>query len=114
MGLSNDLLSQFAKITKDEKQTKNETTVYGTTVENNGKTYVKIDGSDLLTPASTTINTKNGERVTVMLKNHTATITGNVSSPSARLIDINEINEETILELNTILANKADVANLNV
>ena len=114
MGLSNDLLSQFAKITKDEKQTKKETTVYGTTVENNGKTYVKIDGSDLLTPASTTINTKNGERVTVMLKNHTATITGNVSSPSARLIDINEINEETILELNTILANKADVANLNV
>ena len=114
MGLSNDLLSQFAKITKDEKQTKNETTVYGTTVENNGKTYVKIDGSDLLTPASTTINTKNGERVTVMLKNHTATITGNVSSPSARLIDINEINEETILELNTILANKADVASLNV
>ena len=78
MGLSNDLLSQFAKITKDEKQTKKETTVYGTTVENNGKTYVKIDGSDLLTPASTTINTKNGERVTVMLKNHTATITGNV------------------------------------
>ena len=114
MGLSNDLLSQFAKITKDEKQTKKETTVYGTTVENNGKTYVKIDGSDLLTPASTTINTKNGERVTVMLKNHTATITGNVSSPSARLIDINEINEETISELNTILANKADVANLNV
>ena len=114
MGLSNDLLSQFAKITKDEKQTKKETTVYGTTVENNGKTYVKIDGSDLLTPASTTINTKNGERVTVMLKNHTATITGNVSSPSARLIDINEINEETISELNAILANKADVANLNV
>lgn len=114
MGLSNDLLFQFAKITKDEKQTKKETTVYGTTVENNGKTYVKIDGSDLLTPASTTINTKNGERVTVMLKNHTATITGNVSSPSARLIDINEINEETISELNTILANKADVANLNV
>ena len=38
MGLSNDLLSQFAKITKDEKQTKKETTVYGTTVENNGKT----------------------------------------------------------------------------
>ena len=114
MGLSNDLLSQFAKITKDENQTKKETTVYGTTVENNGKTYVKIDGSDLLTPASTTINTKNGERVTVMLKNHTATITGNVSSPSARLIDINEINEETISELNTILANKADVANLNV
>lgn len=114
MGLSNDLLSQFAKITKDEKQTKKETTVYGTTVENNGKTYVKIDGSDLLTPASTTINTKNGERVTVMLKNHTATITGNVSSPSARLVDIDEINEETISELNTILANKADVANLNV
>ena len=114
MGLSNDLLSQFAKITKDEKPTKKETTVYGTTVENNSKTYVKIDGSDLLTPASTTINTKNGERVTVMLKNHTATITGNVSSPSARLIDINEINEETISELNTILANKADVANLNV
>lgn len=114
MGLSNDLLSQFAKITKDEKRTKKETTVYGTAVEYNDKTYVKIDGSDLLTPASTTINTKNGERVTVMLKNHTATITGNVSSPSARLVDIDEINEETILELNTLIAKKVDVADLNV
>ena len=46
MGLSNDLLSQFAKITKDEKKTKKETTVYGTNLENKGKTHVKIEENE--------------------------------------------------------------------
>lgn len=29
MALSNDLISQFVKVTKDEKQTTNESTAYG-------------------------------------------------------------------------------------
>ena len=85
MNLSNDLISQFAKITLDDKKTSQESTVYGTVVVSNDRTYVKLDGSDLLTPVITTAEVKDGERVTVMMKNHTAIVTGNISSPAARI-----------------------------
>ena len=91
MSLSSDLISEFVKVTKDDEKPKSETIVYGTTVVYEGSTYVKLDGSELLTPVSTTSATKNGERVTVMIKDHTATITGNMSSPSARSGDVENI-----------------------
>lgn len=86
MSLSADLISQFVKMTNDKQNNKVESTVYGTTVEQNGTLYVRFDGSELLTPVSTTadMNPKGGERVVVMIKNHTAIVTGNISSPSAR------------------------------
>ena len=93
MSLSSDLISEFVKVTKDDEKPKNETIVYGTTVVYEGSTYVKLDGSELLTPVSTTSATKNGERVTVMIKDHTATITGNMSSPSARSGDVEDISD---------------------
>lgn len=82
MGLSNDLISQFTKITNDSSTTKKESIVYGTIVYD-GTTYVRLDGSDRLTPVSTTTDVKDGDRVTVMIKNHTATATG-VLSPEGR------------------------------
>lgn len=91
MSLSSDLISEFVKATKDDEKPKSETIVYGTTVIYDGSTYVKLDGSELLTPVSTTSSTKDGERVTVMIKDHTATITGNMSSPSARSGDVEDI-----------------------
>ena len=117
MALSNDLISQFAKITKDDKKEKTETTVYGTTVEYNGSTYVQLDGSDLLTPISTTADTNPGERVTVMIKNHTATITGNISSPAARSGDVEEVSDSVakkISEFEIIVANAVNAEQLNV
>ena len=78
MGLSSDLISQFVKATNDKEEVKKESILYGTTVEHEGTTYVKIDGSDLLTPIATTADTLPGERVTVMIKNHAATVTGNL------------------------------------
>ena len=84
MALSHDLISQFAKVINNDKKANSESTSYGTTVEYNGSTYVKLDGSDLLTPVETTADTKAGERVTVLIKDHTATVTGNLSSPVAR------------------------------
>jgi hypothetical protein len=84
MILSNDLLSQFAKITNDEKSIKSEKSVYGTIVENGDRTYVRLDGSELLTPVTSAVDALPGERVIVMLKNHTATVTGNISSPAVR------------------------------
>lgn len=93
MSLSSDLISQFAKITNDNSKREKETAiVYGTTVEFNGVIYVKLDGSDILTPISSTADARSGERVTVMIKNHIATITGNISSPAARTDDVKNIN----------------------
>ena len=91
MSVSVDLISQFAKLTKEDKKSKSESTVYGEAVEYNGRMYVRIDGSELLTPVETTADIANGERVTVLIKNHNATVTGNISSPSARSDDVKDI-----------------------
>lgn len=112
MGLSNDLISQFVKATNDNvKTTKKETITYGTTVEYKGSMWVKLDGSELLTPISTTANTKADERVTVMIKNHTAVITGNMSSPSARTKDVEDVANK-ISEFEIILAYRVTTEDL--
>lgn len=113
MSLSNELISQFVKATKDTKKTADESTVYGTTVVYGGKTYVKLDGSDLLTPVSTTTDVKDNERVTVMIKNHTATITGNMSSPSARTDDVQVLGNK-ITEAEILIADKVSTEQLEV
>lgn len=83
MSLSNDLLSEFAKIvTENSTQKPAETTVYGTIVEYNGSKYIKMDGSELLTPISSTTSIDDGDRVTAVVKNHSVVVTGNISSPS--------------------------------
>lgn len=92
MVLPSELVSEFAKITKDTEP-KKEATAYGTIVMHNGTKYVKLDGSDILTPAATTVDMLPGERVTVMIKNHTAVITGNITSPSARSGTVSDLKE---------------------
>ena len=104
MALSHELISQFAKIVKYDKKQSAESTVYGTVVtDGNGNKYVKLDGSDQLTPLtdnerpsadSTTASVNDGERVSVLIKNHTATITGNVSSPSVRSGDFKNLDDQ--------------------
>ena len=111
MPLSTDLISQFVKVTKSEPKESKESTAYGTTVEYNGSTYVKLDGSDLLTPIVTTADVKSGERVTVMIKDHTATVTGNISSPAARTGDVKDLGNK-ISEFEIVIADKVSVAQL--
>lgn len=83
MVLSSDLIKQFAKSTKDETKKTTEATVYGTVIQQSSGTHVRLDGTELLTPVETTAEINNGERVAVLLKNHTAMVMGNVSNPSA-------------------------------
>lgn len=98
MALSHEILSQFAKlITNNTSRTNTEATVYGTVVvDSDGNKYVKIDGSDQLTPVSgsATASANEGERVSVLIKNHTATVTGNVSSPAARTGDVEDLGNQ--------------------
>ena len=90
--LTAELLSEFVKETTktEDKRFKKDQNVYGTTVEYNGQIYVKIDGSDILTPVNTTVSMKGGERVILTIKNHSADVTGNLSSPSCGTVDIDD------------------------
>lgn len=112
MPLSNDLISLFVKSTKDDTKAKTEKTVYGTIVEYDGSKYVKMDGSELLTPIAVTTNVQNGERVTVLIKNHTATVTGNLTAPSASNREVYEIGDK-ITEMEVAIADKVDTIELN-
>lgn len=113
MGLSNDLISKFVKVTKDSTKKKKESTAYGTTVVYNGLTYVRIDGSELLTPVSTTTEIKNGERVTVTIKNHEATVSGNISSPSASGNTVEAIRND-VTKVGILVADKVSAEELSV
>lgn len=117
MELSSDLLSQFVKATNDEKTPDVGVTVEGTARAYNDKIYVQLDGSDQLTPViSSTAGMKDGDRVTVLIKDHTATVTGNVSSPSASQDSVDETKKEIgnkISEFEIVIADKVDTSQLN-
>jgi hypothetical protein len=90
MNLTTELINEFVKATNDNVPVQNESIVYGTTVEQDGRIYVRLDGAERLTPVMTTTTAKTGERVMVTIKNHTATIIGNTTSPSARYKDVSD------------------------
>ena len=113
MGLSDELVSQFAKITNDQKVSRiDEVTLYGEVVKCDDSVYVKFDGSDELTPVTTVTekdengnivnfkygaaSVKTGDRVSVVLKNHSATITGNLSDPPMGRAEV-KINDDSIV-----------------
>jgi len=115
MSLSQELIAKFVKVTNDSTKPQTETTLYGTITEYAGELYVKLDGSNHLTPLSSMESTadiggvKANDRVTVMIKNHTATITGNLTAPS---VNTNTLNEATggaadrITKLEALVADK--------
>lgn len=112
MGLSHDLISQFVKVTNDRQTEKKETIAYGTAVELDGKKYVRLDGSDMLTPVSSTADAEANERVTVLIKDHTATITGNASSPAARKQSVDDVADQ-ITEVEILVADKVSTDDLD-
>lgn len=112
MALANDLIDAFVKVTNDKAENKQGTTVMGTIVKYNDKDYVKLDGSELLTPVNSTIVSQNGDRVTVLIKDHTATVTGSTSSPSASNKDLQDTKDDIseignkISEFEIVIADK--------
>lgn len=120
MALSVELISQFVKATKDTETKKTETIVYGTVVqkveatdERNETVFVQFDGSTLSTPVITTAATKNGDRVTVMIKNHTAVITGNITDPSASTKTVGNIESVTGETATAVTNLKTDLRGMN-
>ena len=90
MPLSSDLIAQFVKMTNNASAAKRRgATAFGTVRINGEYISVQLDGSTLATPALTTAEVEDGERVTVLLQAHRAIITGNIDSPAARNKDVN-------------------------
>lgn len=117
MGLSHDIISEFVKITNDKKETSKEGIVYATVIQRGDYKYVKIDGSDTITPADTTIDIEDGERVTVMIKDHSATVTGNITTPSASVDRVDKVQESVTEQLGVfelIVADKISANELQV
>ena len=82
--LDADLITRLVRATNDSKPEKNEGVLYGTVVDDGIRKYVHLDGSDgsVNTPVVTTTDIKAGDTVLVQLKNHTATVTGNITDPA--------------------------------
>lgn len=116
MGLSNDLVSQFVKAVNPENSKPKETTAYGTIKVSDGKTYVTLDGSTMDTPISSTTDAKHGDRVMVLIKDHSAVVTGNLTKPSINENSEIKNRDETtikISELGIVLADKVNTKELN-
>ena len=93
MTLSNNLIDEFAKLVTEPKEEVN--TVYnGEFRLINGKKYVRIDGSEVWTPIQSTVDAKDGDRVIVNIKDHIATLTGNLTDPAARTTVLNNLSNE--------------------
>lgn len=118
MSLPTDLINDFVKATRDQTPKKTESSVYGSIVEYDGSKWVRIDGSDRLTPIETTVNVKDNDRVIVTIKNHTATVTGNLTTPSATTKDVsdvaNQISEFEILVAYKITATDLEAINATI
>ena len=118
MELSDTLLRQFAQVINEPvtQANPNGVQVEGTAKLYNNTIYVQLDGSDQLTPVvSSTAGMKDGDRVTVLIKDHTAKVTGNVSSPSASQGDVEDVKQEvadTIAEFEIVIADKVSITSL--
>lgn len=108
MKLTGYTISEFAKLTNNE--TKNtDSTIYGTVKWVNEKLYVKIDGSEFITPATTESEVREGERVSVQIQNHSAVVTGNNTNPSCSVGTVEENYSEFIVEKDIISATVKDI-----
>lgn len=117
MALDNFIVSDFVKATTEKKK-KNETTVFGTVnsyTDSDGRKYVKIDGAEELTPVMTTAELKEGDRVAILVKDHSAIIMGNITSQSASTNTVEKVKEtaDTANTNATDAKQTADTANTN-
>lgn len=102
MALSHEVVSQFAKLVDNKPKKDEGVTVKGTYKIIGDIEYVQLDGSDVLTPVESTVEAKTGERVQVLIKDHFATVTGNISSPAARSKDVKDLSDTVDEQGNTI------------
>lgn len=131
MGLSTELISQFAKITNDQKKSRiDEATLYGEVVQCDDSICVRFDGSEQLTPVTTitekdeegnitnfkygAASVKTGDRVSVSLKNHSATITGNLSDPPMGRTEVVTAEDSILLKVDNKIKMQVDALGVKI
>lgn len=113
MALSDELIREYVKVMIPKEERKRESVIYGTVVKNGNKEYVRLDGAkpEMLTPVEKTTVVDNGDRVMVTIKNHSATITGNLSNPSASNGQVTQMGSK-ITEFEIVIADKVSTKEL--
>ncbi len=111
MAISKELANRFFK-SVNEKEKSLEQFVFATVVSQNSSNFIKIDGSEMLTPALATIEIQNGDRVKVSIKDHKAIIVSNISSPSASKDHVDKTDNK-VTEMEHVVANKVNTEDLN-
>lgn len=88
--LNQELINQFAKLLNSQNGVSetNESVLYGTAKVSNGDVTVLFDGADIETPCDFAVTVKNGDRVKVELRNHTAVVTANMTDQAASSSDL--------------------------
>lgn len=110
MSLSNELVSQFVKTINNEQTSQIKTDMQGTVVYD-GRYYVRLDGSELLTPVTTSVSIKDNDRVTVTIENHSASVIKNMTDPSASSLTVKD-QGTTIDEFDMVIADKVSTDQL--
>ena len=115
MNLPKNLIKEFVKVTNDSKKEPSEVYRYGKIVMHGSNPYIKIDGADTETPVDTTCHVDDGDRAMVLIKDHTATVTSNITNPTAGSKQVEKIDNFIAGNLTTekLNARYASVNNLN-
>lgn len=125
MSLSSDVISQFVKLNNQSgTKTKTKTTLIGIVNDPlmrdaTGKVAVTLDGSSEITYATTGVSVAAGNKVFVEIENHSASITSNISDPSASTTVIKNIQADSVTtvdfqaEIARIDTLNANVASIN-
>lgn len=92
MELSRNTTKKFSELI-NSPQSSPSNVAYGTIVERDGRYYAQIDGteSEILTPVSSTVDIKDKDRVAITVRNHQATVTGNLTEPAVGNWRIDEL-----------------------
>lgn len=109
--LPDKLIVEFAEALGDKtKEQKRDSFVYGTvSSSNNDGVTVIFDGAEIATPVSTTVDVNVDDRVLMLIKNHTATVVSNVTSPSINGVTFTNFRDGVLASFDGITAKYADL-----
>lgn len=110
MALNEELVTQLVKATNDRGRGNDNYTVYGKVVTDGSNNYVRLDGSEVDTPVETTVEINPDDRVIVEVKNHTATVTGNISDPAVGVKRAGSLESKIEQTASNILLQVSDTA----
>ena len=102
--LPDSLAQEFAKATNDKVTKENKGTyLYGTVRVSGASIEVLFDGADIYTPCTTTVEVQTDDRVMVLVKDRSAVITSNLTTPSIHYkIGPLDINKDSIAWMDVV------------